>query len=103
MFVQRIARAAGLAFEISTLLDGQSLMVDVTFDVARRLEQNALAANRAHDLAADNDFLSTDRAGDIGTFADDDVGASNVALDFSLNLDFAFGDKVAGDGEIRAN
>ena len=77
--------------------------MDVAFDVAGGLEHDALGADRAHDLAANDDFVSYDAAGDAGFFADDDVARMDVALDFTVDLDFAFGDEVAGDDEVGSD
>ena len=96
----RIVRAARLALEEGALLDGDGLVVDIAFDMARGLQQHAAAANGAEHMAADDALLGNDAAGDAGLLADHDVRAVNVALDLALDLDLAFRHEVAVDYEI---
>src|SRR5262249_20088362 len=67
----RVLGAAGFAFEESSLLDGQRLVEHIALDMARGLQRHAIAANGAHDAAANYDVLSNDAAGNLRLFADD--------------------------------
>src|SRR5688572_5064834 len=97
---RRILHAAGLAFEIGPLLDGQLLMEDVAFELAAGLQQHALAAHRPHHGAAYDDLLGDDIAGDACIFADDDAGGVQVALDLAVDLHLAPGHEVADDRQV---
>ena len=99
----RVLGAARLALEVGALLDRQRLVEDIALDVARGLQQHLAAADRAHHVAAYNDLLGDDAAGDAGPLADNDVGAVDVALHLAVDLYLAAGDEVAHDGEIRAD
>ncbi|MEI9900298.1 MAG: hypothetical protein WDN31_09425 [Hyphomicrobium sp.] len=51
-------------------------------------------------MAADDDLLGGDAAGDARLLADDDVGSLDVALNLAVDLHLALGDEVAVDHQV---
>jgi len=95
-----------MAVEMGTLLDRERHVMDVGFDVTRRLQSNRNPTNVSGNGAAHDDPLGRDRPRDPALLADDHLGAPNVALNFSIDLQCALADDfeaLADDLQIIAN
>src|SRR5262249_3155244 len=100
---KRIVGAARLSFEIGALLNGKALVEDVAFDMRRSLKRNAQAFDRSDQVAAHNDVLGHDPAPHLRFVAEQKRAAADVALNFAIDLDLAFGGDVAGDRQVLAD
>lgn len=78
-------------------------MEDVTFNVALSLEHHAIAADRSHDLAPDDNLFGPDAASDARALSNDDVGAVDVALNLPVNLHLALGCEVSNNRQVCTN
>ena len=96
-------RPARFALEHCALLDGQRLVIDIAFDLARRLQHDAAAVHRSDDVAAHDDFLTRNAACDGRALADDDVAALDVAFDDAVDLNFALANEVADNRQVGAD
>jgi len=50
------------------------------------LQRNVLRTNNARHFPTDDNLLAGDHAGDLATFADDNLDGLHVTLDFTVNL-----------------
>jgi len=75
-------------------------MVDVAFNLARRLEADAPSTNRPHHLPKYDDVFGADGAGNARSLADDHAIAVDVALNLTIHPQFTLRNNIANDGEI---
>ena len=70
-------------------------MIDIAFNVAGRLQHDALATQRAHHVATHDHLLGDDGTRDTGFFADDDICAVDIPLHIAVDLNLAYRDQIA--------
>ena len=81
-------------------------MMNVALNVRRRLQSYHYPPDDPRDLTAHDHPLGGDSAGDPSLFADDDLAAPDIALDFAVDLERALADDLeplADDLEIITN
>src|SRR6476646_998956 len=98
-----IVAAARSALEIGTLLERETLMIDVALDMGHDLQRHAQASDRADEAAADYHVLCRHIAFERGALAENQRDARDVAMDLAIEMDLAFRRDVARDPQILAD
>ena len=80
---------AAVAFEEGSGFDGERLMQDVAFDMARRAERNFARANAALNAPSDRDVFGDDFAVNERLVANYQARTAHIAFDATINLDVA--------------
>src|SRR5262245_6485442 len=102
-FREGILGAVRRSFERGTLLDGKALVEDVAFHNGLPLERNADAPNRSHNVAAHNHIFGRNTTCHLRLVAEQKRAATDVALNFAVDLEFAFRGDVASDRQVLAD
>ena len=90
------------SFERGTLLDGKALVEDVAFHNGLPLERNTHAPNRSDNVAAHNHILGRNTTYHLRLVAEQKRAATDVALNFAVDLELAFRGDVASDRQVLA-
>ena len=98
-----IVGAARPALKIGALLERKALMIDVALDMGHGLQRHAQGLDRADETAADDHILGCHIAFERGAFAEHKGDARDVAMDFAIEMDFAFRRYVARDPQVLAD
>src|SRR6476620_10427005 len=98
-----IVAAARSALEKGTLLERETLMIDVALDMGHGLQRHAQASDRADKAAADHHVLCRHIAFERGALAENQRDARDVAVDLAIEMDLAFRRDVARDPQILAD
>src|SRR5262249_18636971 len=102
-FSQRIVGAPRFSFEVSALLDGQTLMENIALNMGLRLQLDAKAPPLAHHPAAHHDVLGRDAADYLRFVSEQERAAMDIALDLAVDLNLALGSDITGDRQVLAD
>ena len=71
------------------MLNSNRMVVHIAFDMARRLKHDFSSAYGTHHVSTDDNFFGVDAARDAGFLSDHNMRAVEVALHFTIDLNFA--------------
>ena len=75
-----------MAVEVSTLFNREGHVMDIGFDMARRLQRNRMSADDAQNGTAHDHLLTRDHPRHFPLLANENLGRLNVTLDVAIYL-----------------
>lgn len=89
--------------EYRTLLNGEVLAPDITFQMRSRLKHHAGGSHCTHDSALDHNLVGRDIPADLRALVDNERPATNVSLHLPLQMEVASRFDVAIDKKLLAD
>lgn len=92
-----------LAVDMGPGRQGKRFMPEFTDDFRRGRDFNPSRPDRAEDRATDDDDIGDHLADHLGIISDGERAAGHVALDDTIDLDFAIGPEIADNVQTPAD